>query len=521
VHDVDHEHAAMLTLDEAVERRFDANPWARDALARLGPDDRGDEVHDVAKGWLRIGGDPGSLVDTLFVLTSSRIGFAQIVHDEVAPQWIPLRSIVALDAIEGLAYPLATVEVQMSGDVAFLVGWPDSFCQQVVDVLTADLTAARTDAQPDSDTPDSETPDPVAQETVAQETVAHETVPPAAMTQEAMTQEAMPQEFADPVSSASTADTADLDELEPSAWQEPDVVEDAPGNWSTTASTPLPPPEPPAPVEEDRPFAPPRFTLEQETPAEPPTSTAPVPPAGLFGVVSDTSPFERSILEPSDDELAFDEGVEEPPPVEQGFEEDSPEPLSSFHSHTSALFAATDPEIEERVDAFFSDEHPEPLDEIAEFAQDPAEVAPPPPPGGGMTPAAFANRLIKWPEPFRSVTYLGENPSHPRRRKGVTLAFSPAGITAVSSGFSAWKHHIGWDEVTDLEFQGADEVKFTYDHRIDVNATAAIVGLSDGSVMVFEIKGRRPAMLRSSMAPVVNAVKTNRSSIHGSDSYRY
>jgi hypothetical protein len=133
----------------------------------------------------------------------------------------------------------------------------------------------------------------------------------------------------------------------------------------------------------------------------------------------------------------------------------------------------------------------------------------------------FANRLIPWPEPFRSVIYLGENPSHPRRRKGVTLAFSPAGVTAVSSGFSAWKHHIGWDEITELEFQGADEVKFTYDHRIDVNATAAIVGLTDGTAMVFEIKGRRPATLRSSMAPIVNAVTAYRASIHGTDSFQY
>ena len=154
-----------------------------------------------------------------------------------------------------------------------------------------------------------------------------------------------------------------------------------------------------------------------------------------------------------------------------------PQPPSSvFHSATSALFAASDPEVDERADAFFSDEHLEPLEEIAAFAQEPP-ADPPAPPTGGMTPPAFANRLIKWPEPFRSVVYLGENPSHPRRRKGVTLAFSPAGVTAVSSGFSAWKHHIGWDEVTELEFQGADEVKFTYDHRIDVNATAAIVGL--------------------------------------------
>ena len=189
----------MLTLGQAIDRRFvHDDPWAHDALAALGDSERDDEVHDVAKGWLRIGGESGTLVDALFVLTASRIGFSQTSHDGVPPQWIPLRSIVALDAIEGVPYPLVTVEVQLSGDVAILVGWPDAFCGEVVEVLTADLAAAARQSAP------------------------------------AVEPETMPQDFADPASTANAADPAALDELEPSAWQEQDLAEPAPGAWSPT-----------------------------------------------------------------------------------------------------------------------------------------------------------------------------------------------------------------------------------------------------------------------------------------------
>ena len=117
----------MLTLGQAIDRRFaHDDPWARQALAALGSSEQDDDVYDVAKGWLRIGGDSGTLVDALFVLTPSRLGFAQTILEDVPPQSIPLRSIVALDAIEGMPYPLVTVEVQLSGNVAILVGWPDS-----------------------------------------------------------------------------------------------------------------------------------------------------------------------------------------------------------------------------------------------------------------------------------------------------------------------------------------------------------------------------------------------------------
>jgi hypothetical protein len=515
VNDADHEHAPMLTLGQAIDRRFaHDDPWARQALAALGSSEQDDDVYDVAKGWLRIGGDSGTLVDALFVLTPSRLGFAQTILEDVPPQSIPLRSIVALDAIEGMPYPLVTVEVQLSGNVAILVGWPDSFCSTVVDVLTADLAAA-TESRP--------TP---------------------------VVAESLPDDFADPASTANAADPAALDQLDPSPWQEQDLSEPAPGDWTTSAPESR---EEPSTDDAGTPvpqFAPP-------PPENVPEPSAPVPPAGLFGIVDQTGSFDAAVGRPPAtpsraDEQAIDEPFEAQPSDEPSFEalrsdelrseeptpdEPTPDelrsdepgdevepgdqpPVSSFHSATSALFAASDPEVEERADAFFSDEHPEPAEEIASFAEE-APLIDPAPPTGGMTPAIFANRLIPWPEPFRSVVYLGENPSHPRRRKGVTLAFSPAGVTAVSSGFSAWKHHIGWNEITELEFQGADEVKFTYDHRIDVNATAAIVGLTDGTVMVFEIKSRRPATLRSSMAPIMNAVTAYRASIHGTDSFQY
>jgi hypothetical protein len=315
----------------------------------------------------------------------------------------------------------------------------------------------------------------------------------------------LPPDFADPAATADAADPATLDELDPSPWTESDVTPtEEPGRWQNEPVT-APPPwlvvEPDADGE--------RFPTE--------------PASGLFGAIPDwgqSRPVDEPTTEPS---AAATEGTgtegtwtedERPEDADHVEAEEGLSP-TPFHAHTSALFAVSDPEEEERAAAFFADE--EPLEEIAAMAQEPDPVDIP----SGMTPAAFSNRLIRWPEPFKSVTYLGENPTHPRRRKGVTLVFSPAGVTAVASGFSSWKVHLGWDEVRDLEFQGADEVKFTYDHRIDSNGTAAIVHLTDGSVMVFDVKGRRPAMMRSTMAPIVNAVATHRSSISGNDTFSF
>jgi hypothetical protein len=62
----------------------------------------------------------------------------------------------------------------------------------------------------------------------------------------------------------------------------------------------------------------------------------------------------------------------------------------------------------------------------------------------------------------------------------VTLALTPIGVVAVSSGWNAWKVQFSWDDVADLGFEGPDEVKFTHNHRIDMNGSAMVVTLFFG-----------------------------------------
>jgi hypothetical protein len=440
----------MFTLSEAIERRFPLDDeWARTALDTLG--DLHDEasVHDIAQGWLRVGGDAGVLVDTLFVLTEDRLGFGQTQAVTGQPNWIELVKVVALDAIEGLPYPLIAVEVQIAGGIAMLVGWPGEFCDQVVDVLTRSVQRAREAQAPASDTADR-----------------------------------LPPEFADPAASAEHADASTIETLSPSSWVEatvdgPPVAEASPWGrspWSTDSSVD-------APVAEEQP------------------------------------------VDDHRDDVAFET---QEPTAPSGFQ---------------PLFGAGEAEHDERVEAFFNPDDVGPYEEPArgfdvgstpsETDGDPSSAWAPPSPEdrvgdpdepadqsvrpAASTPTAFSSRSISWPEPFRPTTFLGDHPEHSRRRKNVSLGFSPAGITAVSTGFNAWKLHLLWDDVRDLEFEGADEVKFTHNHRIDMNGTAVIVTLTDNSTLVFEIRSRRPAMVRSTMAPIVNALASHRAFLSGND----
>ena len=127
-----------LPLRDAFARSFPAGPaWAVEALARLGrtPDDV-DPVRAIVQGWMRLGGERDALlVDTLFVLTEDELGFGQTHIHTSDPNWIPLSTIVALDLIEGVPYPLEAIEVQFAGGLAIFVGWPEEFSRTVLDTL--------------------------------------------------------------------------------------------------------------------------------------------------------------------------------------------------------------------------------------------------------------------------------------------------------------------------------------------------------------------------------------------------
>lgn len=89
------------------------------------------------------------------------------------------------------------------------------------------------------------------------------------------------------------------------------------------------------------------------------------------------------------------------------------------------------------------------------------------------------------------------------------------GAVAVAEGLAKWSVHLRWTEVTRIDVQGADEIKFTHNQRIDLNAAAIVVEIADGTAYVFECRGRRPASLRASLAPVINMVAALRRPGHG------
>ena len=405
----------MPTLSEVFEMRFPTgDTWARQALESLGHEFTDDaDVNDVAQGWMRLGDDKGVLVDTLFVLTADRLGFGQTQADTGETNWVKLTDIVALDAIEGVPYPLEAVEVRLNGDLAMLVGWPEEFCEAVV----------------------------------------------AALTETARTREAegrtLPNDLADPAAAAAAASADELDRLAPSAYIESDVeaVDDVDAGESS-----------PPPARNDL-FA---GLLQAEADPEPHPEPEP-------------QPEPQRPPEPQEPEPRFEQ-IPPPPPQEL------PEEWAEADTSTEPGIAP----IAERMSTFFGEEGA-PVEDAA------AQTSP-----RAMT--RLDEPGLEWPEPMRGVVYLGGNEQFNRRKKNVTVALAPEGFLAVASGFNSWRIEFAWDEIRSVEFEGSDEVRFTHNAKIDSNSTAMIVQLNDESLLVFQVRAKKPATLRASLAPVLAAI---------------
>lgn len=128
----------MVTIAEAMRvSSLEGNVWARHALSTLGEKiDPAMPVVAAVAGWtLRRGSENEELIDTLFVLTDTHLGFGQTSGGVGDPRWIPLISITALDALDDSPLPLQTIEVAIDSSMAMLVGWPDHFTPHFVDSL--------------------------------------------------------------------------------------------------------------------------------------------------------------------------------------------------------------------------------------------------------------------------------------------------------------------------------------------------------------------------------------------------
>lgn len=111
----------------------------------------------------------------------------------------------------------------------------------------------------------------------------------------------------------------------------------------------------------------------------------------------------------------------------------------------------------------------------------------------------------QWPDEFRSVTYLGGHPRNPKRRKNIGVGFSETGLKASASGFGGWELQVPWNRVRSLDIEGSDELMFRSSLRIDLSSTAIVVDTDEGTLF-FECRLRRPASVRSALAPLVNAM---------------
>lgn len=163
------------------------------------------------------------------------------------------------------------------------------------------------------------------------------------------------------------------------------------------------------------------------------------------------------------------------------------------------------------ADRFFADLEPQEADQVPPTQEREPSGEPAPPstiPGTGHPP--WEDPAMVWPAPLENVVYLGGHPRHPRRRKRTTLMLGRHGVVGVAEGVVKWSVHLRWTEVTRIDVQGADEIKFTHNQRIDLNAAAIVIEVEDGTAYVFECRSRRPASLRASLAPVINMVASAR-----------
>lgn len=462
----------MIKLTDAISKRFpQGNEWATEALDALSDEfEPTSLVHEVAEGWMRRGVGPAAeLIDTLFILTSDRLGLGRTDRDGDEPRWIPLRSIVAVDAVDDSPLPLQTIELEHGDDQVLCVGWPELFTERFIGVLVALAESA------DLDEGDAET---------------------------------MPRELVDPT--ALDDDVSDLDSLSPSEWVEgsvaidagPDVAEppivqpdesdaivaaepEVPEERRIVAALDFFNPAPaPAPVVEPDP--------EPEAPAPDPFA---IDPAAADPWTSLEPHHDAEPLAPGAFEIAPLPAVEHAPFEPVPFE---PVPFDSGSLRAGPLDAdpaAFDPNA---LGDWMQEQEAEP----ALPTRSSSQVA---------GPSPWEAPGMVWPDPLRGVLYLGGHPGHPRKRKNGTMIFSPKGLEVNGSGFQSWEMNMDWAFLNRMEIQGPDEIMFGDHLKIDSTSSALIITMLDETRMFFEIRTRRPPSLRAALAPVLLMVENIKS----------
>ena len=129
-------HAKSMSVRDLLVARVPSEAvWAERLTSRIDAELGDAPALDVAAGWLRLGGEGAPLCDVLFAISAERLVFLPS-NGELAVSGITLAEIAGLDLLEGLDLPMCPIEVRMHGDMAMLVGWPESFCDSIVAVLS-------------------------------------------------------------------------------------------------------------------------------------------------------------------------------------------------------------------------------------------------------------------------------------------------------------------------------------------------------------------------------------------------
>ncbi|MGB6057680.1 MAG: hypothetical protein WBF71_05400 [Microthrixaceae bacterium] len=124
--------------DQQSSKRSDAGGVGR---AGVSTDD-----DTAARGWVIPPG--GSRVDALFLVSTERLGIGRSESTD-PPIWFDLTRVLKLDAIGEPDRGLLHVELVMDDDTVVAAGWPEAFCNKVVEALSA------TRSTPASEGPDS------------------------------------------------------------------------------------------------------------------------------------------------------------------------------------------------------------------------------------------------------------------------------------------------------------------------------------------------------------------------------
>ena len=599
----------MRTLGQALHQTFPENDtWSRHALAGLGTQVSMDmPICDLAAGriWLTSESQENA-VPTLLILTDDRLVFGQTTSGGGGLRWLPLDSVLNLDAIDAADGEVLHYELALTGGIGLAVRCPDTFVESLVAVLTGAPVPARAG---DPQLADALTPvadDASALDRLGPPSLTERDVPDIRVRREPPAPE-MPSHFhdgvqpdaqpiaAEPGFDASghyhdrPAEPSTDAYVAPDAFVDPDpavaadtvmasaaptfdedggvstAAESAPSNAYSSGGLPLRTP--------GAAFA----GNPQTVPLQPMSAAAPVAadpaPASTWEHLDPTMTQEVPTVEhassewvPSPDAYRMDAG---PMSMDAGPMSDETQILDAMPSHPEAHAANgttaiedewwTEPspadslvwdEVSTTADGsregvadgwlghdvsgweqwpegapnvaapagYSADEVNIGIDDFADLAVDftqPGELADldhgaaaSSDNGHGLMYAVETNwwdAFAEWPEPFRSVTYLGGHPKHPKRRKNVTLHFNQMGVVAVTGGLANWGLEIPWSRVRSIDIEGSDELMFRSSLRIDLSSSALVLETDEGTVF-FECRLRRPASVRTALATMTNAM---------------